>query len=98
MFAEEQPATMSIEEYRAFERASPMKHEYFHGQVYAMAGGTRRHSSLGRRMATLLAVAIGDSPCEVFNSDMRLCLSESVAVYPDVAVSCDEHDLDNDEE
>ncbi|HVC80989.1 MAG TPA: Uma2 family endonuclease [Chloroflexota bacterium] len=99
MFAEERPATMTIEEYRAFERASPLRHEYYHGQVYAMAGGTRRHSRLGRRLATLLAVAMGDdSPCEVFNSDMRFCLSESVLVYPDVTVSCDEHDLDNDEE
>src|SRR6185437_1376460 len=96
MFAEERPATMTIEDYRAFERASPLRHEYYHGQVYAMAGGTRRHSRLGRRLATLLAVALGDdSPCEVFNSDMRLCLSESVLDYPDVAVSRDERDQVN---
>ena len=99
MFAEEQPATMTIEGFRAFERASPLRHEYYHGRVYAMAGGTRRHSRLGRRLATLLAVALGDdSPCELFNSDMRLCLSESILVYPDVAVSCDERDQINNEE
>lgn len=96
MVAEPQSPAMTVDEYRAFERASTDRHEFFDGYVYAMAGGSRAHSGLGRMIATLLAVALGDeSPCEVYNSDMRVRMSEAVLVYPDVTVTCDERDRIN---
>jgi Uma2 family endonuclease len=98
MVAESRPARMTLEEYRAFERTADRKHEFFAGYVYAMAGGSRRHAALGRRIATLLAEAVGEGPCEVYNSDMRVRLSDQVQVYPDASVTCDERDRENDEE
>lgn len=91
--------TMTLDEYRAFERASvDAKHEYFDGQVYAMAGGTRRHSRIGGNIAGALTAAVGDGPCAVYNSDMRVRLSERVQVYPDATVTCDERDIADDED
>jgi Uma2 family endonuclease len=90
---------MTLDEYRALERASTgAKHEYFDGQVYAMAGGTRRHSRLGRNIVGALTAVVGEGPCEVYISDMRVRLSDSVEVYPDATVTCDERDITDDED
>lgn len=98
MVADTQPPAMTVDEYRAIERAGPERHEFIDGHIYLMSGGTRLHSVLGRNIVTLSMEAIGDGPCEVYNSDMRVRLSRTVQVYPDVTVTCDERDRVNDEE
>jgi len=90
---------MSLEQYRALERASSdAKHEYFDGYIYLMAGGTRRHATLGGNTYSLLAGAVVGGPCRAYNSDMRVRLSETVEVYPDATVTCDERDGENGED
>ena len=37
---------LSPEEYLAWERTQERKHEYFDGEVFAMAGGSPRHNRL----------------------------------------------------
>lgn len=90
---------LSMEQYRALERGGGgTKHEYVDGQIYAMSGGTRRHALLCGAIYALLAHATGDGPCRAYNSDMHVRLSESVQVYPDASVTCDERDQENDED
>jgi Uma2 family endonuclease len=80
---------MSYAEYLALERDSDSKHEYVNGQVYAMAGGTTEHSRLALRLGAQLLQGLGDRPCEVFNSDLRVRnLETGRASYPDVTVIC----------
>lgn len=64
-----------IEEYLWLERTSEVKHEYVEGTVYALAGGTRGHSRIASNAVQLLEDALGDSPCRVFNSDMKIRIS-----------------------
>lgn len=77
------------------ERGSPIKHDYIDGHVYAMAGGSRRHSRIGANVTTLLNVLLrrANSPCQVFNSDMKVHVDARNYVYPDAAVSCDARDV-----
>ena len=90
---------MTVEQYRALERTSVgTKHEYLDGQIYLMSGGTRLHATLGGNAYTLLLSLVGDGPCRVYNSDMRVRLSATVQVYPDLSVTCDERDAENDED
>jgi Uma2 family endonuclease len=90
---------MTVEQYRALERASTdAKHEYYDGYVHLMAGGSRRHSTLGVNTLNALTGAVAGGPCRAYNSDMRVRLSESVEVYPDVTVTCDERDDENAED
>lgn len=98
MVADVRPPVVTLDEYRALERDSPERHEFIDGHVYLMEGGTRLHSVLGRNVAALLTEAVGDGPCEVYNSDMRVRLSETVQVYPDATVTCDERDRVNNED
>ena len=78
---------LSPEEYLAWERQQERKHEYFEGEVYAMAGGSPRHNRLSSRVTTALEIALGGR-CHVFSSDQRIRSRERRYVYPDVSVAC----------
>lgn len=79
----------SYADYLAFEEASNVKHEFFAGEIYALAGGSPEHAALAVRVAVALVAAIGDRPCHVFSSDLRVrVLATGLATYPDVTVVC----------
>ena len=65
MVAHPEPATMTVEEYLALEQTSQVKHEYSHGHVYAMSGGTIAHDRIANNVRTALDNHIGDGPCMV---------------------------------
>ena len=78
---------ISPEEYLAWERAQERKHEYFDGEVYAMAGGSPRHNRLCTRVIAALEAALG-TRCHVMTSDQRVRSRERRYVYPDATVVC----------
>lgn len=79
----------SYEEYLALERASESKHEYVNGEIYAMAGGTPEHGRLATKMAQIIRNALGDRPCEVFSSDVRVRIEATGrSTYPDLSIVC----------
>ena len=78
---------LSVDEYLAWERLQASKHEYFEGEVYAMAGGSPRHNRLCVRVSSALERAVGTT-CSVLSSDQRVRTSERRYVYPDVTVVC----------
>jgi len=51
--------TWTPEEYLAWERQQAAKHEYFDGEVFAMAGGTPRHNRLCAGIGAVLENAMG---------------------------------------
>ena len=78
----------SYDEYLAYERDSGMKHEYDDGEIFAMAGGSRRHSALALRVGAALANARKPG-CVAFQSDLRIrILATGKATYPDASVVC----------
>jgi Uma2 family endonuclease len=78
---------LSPEEYLAWERQQQRKHEYFEGEVHAMAGGSPRHNRLSSKITAVLEMALGER-CHVFSSDQRIRSRERRYVYPDVSVVC----------
>ena len=97
MIAQRQPPRWDVEDYLAMERTSPVKHEFLDGYVYAMAGGTQRHSRICVNLTTLLAVGLRGGPCRAFNSDMKVRIDARRYVYPDASVGCDPRDLDHED-
>ena len=75
----------SLDEYAALEAASGVKHEYDHGIVMAMAGGTPEHSRIAMRIGSVLEDALKGKPCKPFNSDLKIKTAGRV-LYPDVSV------------
>jgi Uma2 family endonuclease len=79
----------SSREYLALENSAEYKSEFFNGHIYAMAGATPNHVRLSGNVYHALRTHLTGNPCEVFNSDLRVQISETGAyVYPDVTVAC----------
>jgi Uma2 family endonuclease len=76
------------EAFLAWERNQPERHIYFRGQVFAMAGGSPRHSLLGSRIITEVGAFLRGKPCDVHASDLRLGVDDQHFVYADAVVAC----------
>ncbi len=80
---------MTYAEYLAFERASPTKHEFVDGEVWAMAGGTPEHGRLAAAVIGILYAMLHGRPCRPYSSDVRVYIEQlNEALYPDVSVVC----------
>jgi len=59
------------------------------GEIYAMAGGSEDHSALSAEVLYALRGAIGDRPCRIHTSDLRIYVeSVGLATFPDGSVVC----------
>lgn len=81
--------SMTEAEYLAFERASPDKHEYVDGELFAMSGGTGDHAAVAANLIRELGNAVFGRACRVHTSDMRVKIPSTPRyVYPDISVVC----------
>ncbi|MGH8475687.1 MAG: Uma2 family endonuclease [Methylococcales bacterium] len=84
-------ARLTVEEYLAIERQAPCKSEYFEGEMFAMAGASRRHNLIALNIGAELRTQLRQGPCEVYTSEMRVKISHTgLYTYPDVVVVCEE--------
>jgi Uma2 family endonuclease len=83
---------ISFEDYLSFEQTSTEKHEFVHGEIFAMAGATERHNRLALALAAKLLASDDTSLCRVLMSDVKVRTPNNVGYYPDVLVVCDESD------
>ncbi len=71
-------------DYVALELSSSTKHEFFDSEIYAMAGGSEEHSALAAETLRALGNAIGERPCRVHTSDLRIYVEAvGLATFPD---------------
>jgi len=85
----------SFADYLALEEASNTKHEFLDGEIYAMAGGSRRHAALAVAAAAALLVQLRGGPCRVYSSDLRVrAVPSGLTTYPDVTVVCGPDEVD----
>jgi Uma2 family endonuclease len=76
-------------DYVGLEMYSQTKHEYFDGEIYAMAGGTEDDSALAANVVAALVTSVGARPCRVHTSDLRIYVEAvGLATFPDGAVIC----------
>jgi len=89
----------TVEEYLELEQTSDIRHEYFAGEVFAMAGSSKEHNIISGNVYSRLRSQLRGSSCNVFMSDMKVRISlanenQTIFYYPDVIVSCDTEDQD----
>ncbi len=89
---------LTVAEYLALERSSPLeRHEYCDGEVFAMSGGSLRHSLLATNAGAELRQALRGGSCLVLNSDIRVKIQASGRyTYADVTVVCATPELEDD--
>jgi Uma2 family endonuclease len=79
----------SVEEYLAIERTAKHRHEYYHGHIVAMPGGTLNHNTIKENIAGELYSRLKGGPCRSYSSDQRVQVSPTHYVYPDIVIVCD---------
>jgi len=93
MIASPQARGFTPDEYLAWEREQPIRHEYIDGEVYAMTGGTLPHNDIAVNLTTILRTTLRGTGCKVRMSDAKVRVSaQGPYFYPDVVVTCDERD------
>ena len=84
-----QKGIYTIAEYLEMEKASPVKHEFFRGEIFAMAGAGNRHIVIAKNLSGELYIALKGQPCQPYGSDMRIHIPENTLfTYPDISIIC----------
>jgi Uma2 family endonuclease len=79
---------VTAEEYLALDRAAEFRSEFLDGEIIAMSGGSTRHTRLQMNLGLEIQLALRGTPCEAFNSDLRVRVSSRMYTYPDLSVVC----------
>jgi Uma2 family endonuclease len=89
MIAAARKPKIDYADYLAGESASPVKHEFIDGEVFAMAGGTIQHAALAAAVMGTLVAELRGKPCRAYSSDLRIrIVLGNVSTYPDISVVC----------
>jgi Uma2 family endonuclease len=87
--------TITPDEYLSWEEDQPTKHEYFHGRIYAMTGGSVEHATIILNLGASFLGRLRGKNCRVFTSELRVKVSETgLYTYPDTVIVCGEMQLD----
>jgi Uma2 family endonuclease len=79
----------TYEAYLDYEADSNRKHEFFDGEIYAMAGGSPEHAALAMAVGAALVRGLEGKPCVVYSSDLKVRVeAANLTTYPDVTVIC----------
>lgn len=88
---------LTAKEYLKFERKSGMKHEYFDGEIFAMAGAKRNHNIVNQNLNGLVWQHLKNKDCESYSGDMRIFVPETgLYTYPDLVIVCGEPQFQDD--
>jgi Uma2 family endonuclease len=85
----------TFRDYLALEASGNVKHEFYLGEIYAMAGGTPAHAALQVAVPSLLFPQMRAGACRAHGADLRVrVLATGLATYPDVTIVCGPRELD----
>ena len=85
------PVLLSPDAYFEWDEAQQVKHEYIHGEVFAMPGGTRAHALITSNLIFALRLALRGMDCRVYPESLRVQVEDGARyTYPDISVVCGE--------
>ena len=78
------------EDYLAIEKDSGLRHEFYQGTIFAMAGASQVHNRIAFNLTLSLGIKMQGKSCDIFGSDQRVHIpSNSLYTYPDLIIVCD---------
>ena len=83
---------ISPEDYLRGELLSDIRHEYFAGEIFAMAGASLNHNRIAGDIFSALQTHLRGKRCESFMNDMKAHIhsdGDDWFYYPDVTVNCE---------
>ena len=89
---------LTATEYLAIERAAEFKSEFFRGEMFAMAGASRRHNLIVGNIVGEFRERFKGGPCVIYPSDLRVRVTPTgLYTYPDATIACGESDFEDDQ-
>jgi Uma2 family endonuclease len=86
----------TLADYLEQETATRVRHEYYRGEVFAMVGGTPRHSLIATNFLRESSQLLKNRPCVAYGSDLRIKVDDSgLYTYPDASIVYGELKLDD---
>ncbi len=80
---------LTPEEYLAWESTATEKHEYYRGEVFAMAGASMRHNVIAKNLIIGIGSRLRRKQCQPYGSDLRIHIPENTLfTYPDISIIC----------
>ena len=80
---------LTPEQYLEIEERSEVRHEYYRGEMFAMAGATEAHNLIAGNLFVGLRACFAGRQGKVYQSDMRVRVRETgLYTYPDVVAVC----------
>jgi len=84
----------SLEEYLEMEEKSEIRHEYYDGEIFAMAGTTMNHNDIVGNVRSLFKNIFRPKGCRVFAENVKVeAIVNFYYPYPDVIVTCAPEDI-----
>ena len=81
----------TVNEYLEMESQADERHEYYKGEIFAMAGARIQHDLVVGNIFYALKLKLKGSPCRPHTSDVRIYIkADSLFTYPDISVICGE--------
>ncbi|WP_266362959.1 Uma2 family endonuclease [Tellurirhabdus rosea] len=88
------PKTYTVQEYFELEKTSELRHEFYRGEIFAMAGATLNHNEIVQNMTFALRDHFRPKGCRVFSESVKLEVIRDVYYpYPDIMLTCHPDDL-----
>ena len=95
MSAVSKPRLLTAAEYLAIEKSAPHKSEFYHGEMFAMAGAARFHNRVKENLIRYVGNQLDTGPCETYSSDQRVQVDRTgLYTYPDLMIVCGEPETD----
>jgi Uma2 family endonuclease len=78
----------NADEYLALEENADYRSQFYFGEIFAMAGASRRHNIIAGNVCANLHFQLRNRECEIYQNSMRVKVSETLYTYPDIVVVC----------
>jgi Uma2 family endonuclease len=72
------------DDYFVLEETTAEKHEFYQGEIFAMAGGTFNHATIGVNVVTALKQKLRSKSCQPTGSDMCVETPNGLITIKDV--------------
>ena len=62
----------TVDDYFTVEEMSEVKHEYFSGEIFAMAGASLAHNEIAANILAAFRMGLRTTECGAYGSDLRV--------------------------
>lgn len=84
----------NADQYLALEETADYRSQFYEGEIFAIAGASRRHNTVAMNTAGNLHSQLRNRSCEIYQNDMRVKVAADFYTYPDIVIVCGEPQIE----